>query len=386
MRQGPVDPGRRDVRLGHPRLEAADLDRPVPGRPGPHRRAGAGGQRGGRDERHQQGGEEGPRAPSSGHRGTVATGRRGRVLPGPAGLAGLGRAVLPATARAGPTTSRSPSCWSAAGAEVEPRWSTSRTGPGRVAGGAGALRRTSYLAGTPRTRKVRAVDAARRAAPSSPRTRGRAPARRPRRRRSARGCWRRWPRSSPRRATRRRRSPTPCRVARVSRGTFYALFASKEQCFLEAYRHGVDVLRRAHPRGRRAPTGRRLARAAARRPCAPTCDDARRRAALRPRPTCSRSTSPARRARRARRGAAALRRALPARPSSARAASAPTPAALRRRALRPRRRRRPARRARACASGDADAPGRARGPTLHRLRIAFLAGAAPPTRPPTRRS
>src|SRR4051812_20897482 len=32
------------------------------------------------------------------------------------------------------------------------------------------------------------------------------------------------------------------RIARVSRGTFYALFASKEQCFLEAYRHGVDVL------------------------------------------------------------------------------------------------------------------------------------------------
>jgi AcrR family transcriptional regulator len=32
------------------------------------------------------------------------------------------------------------------------------------------------------------------------------------------------------------------RAARVSRGTFYALFASKEECFLEAYRHGVDVL------------------------------------------------------------------------------------------------------------------------------------------------
>jgi AcrR family transcriptional regulator len=32
------------------------------------------------------------------------------------------------------------------------------------------------------------------------------------------------------------------RVARVSRGTFYAQFASKEDCFLEAYRHGVDVL------------------------------------------------------------------------------------------------------------------------------------------------
>jgi AcrR family transcriptional regulator len=32
------------------------------------------------------------------------------------------------------------------------------------------------------------------------------------------------------------------RAARVSRGTFYALFSSKEQCFLEAYRHGVEVL------------------------------------------------------------------------------------------------------------------------------------------------
>lgn len=32
------------------------------------------------------------------------------------------------------------------------------------------------------------------------------------------------------------------RGARVSRGTFYALFDSKEACFLEAYRHGVDVL------------------------------------------------------------------------------------------------------------------------------------------------
>lgn len=32
------------------------------------------------------------------------------------------------------------------------------------------------------------------------------------------------------------------RAARVSRGTFYALFASKEECFVEAYRHGVEVL------------------------------------------------------------------------------------------------------------------------------------------------
>jgi AcrR family transcriptional regulator len=32
------------------------------------------------------------------------------------------------------------------------------------------------------------------------------------------------------------------RLARVSRSTFYALFDSKEACFVEAYRHGVDVL------------------------------------------------------------------------------------------------------------------------------------------------
>jgi AcrR family transcriptional regulator len=32
------------------------------------------------------------------------------------------------------------------------------------------------------------------------------------------------------------------RGARVSRGTFYALFPSKEACFLESYRHRVDVV------------------------------------------------------------------------------------------------------------------------------------------------
>ena len=83
-------------------------------------------------------------------------------------------------------------------------------------------------------------------------------------------CWRGWCRPSPRRATRRPPSPTPCALARVSRGTFYALFASKEACFLEAYRHGVDVLEDARARGRPR-RGRRLARAAARRACAPTC-------------------------------------------------------------------------------------------------------------------
>src|SRR4051794_3179583 len=32
------------------------------------------------------------------------------------------------------------------------------------------------------------------------------------------------------------------RAARVSRGTFYAQFASKEECFLEAYKYGIDVM------------------------------------------------------------------------------------------------------------------------------------------------
>ena len=32
------------------------------------------------------------------------------------------------------------------------------------------------------------------------------------------------------------------RTARVSRGTFYALFSSKEECLIEGYRYGVDVL------------------------------------------------------------------------------------------------------------------------------------------------
>ncbi len=32
------------------------------------------------------------------------------------------------------------------------------------------------------------------------------------------------------------------RAAKVSRGTFYALFSSKEECLIEGYRYGVDVL------------------------------------------------------------------------------------------------------------------------------------------------
>ena len=50
------------------------------------------------------------------------------------------------------------------------------------------------------------------------------------------------------------------RAARVSRGTFYAQFASKEDCFLEAYRHGIDVLagaRSARPCAPRTATGSR---------------------------------------------------------------------------------------------------------------------------------
>jgi AcrR family transcriptional regulator len=46
------------------------------------------------------------------------------------------------------------------------------------------------------------------------------------------------------------------RHARVSRGTFYALFESKEACFIEAYRHGVDVLvDRVAVAARQAPGG-----------------------------------------------------------------------------------------------------------------------------------
>jgi AcrR family transcriptional regulator len=33
-----------------------------------------------------------------------------------------------------------------------------------------------------------------------------------------------------------------CRAARISRGTFYALFEGKEDAFLQAHRHGIDVL------------------------------------------------------------------------------------------------------------------------------------------------
>ena len=110
----PSTPGARDVRLGHPRLEAADLDRPVPDDPRPHRGAGAGGQRGGSDERRQQGGEEGPRAPSSGHRGTVATRRRRASSRGsvastgapPLGSAARRRGLTRSAERAEPTPGR----------------------------------------------------------------------------------------------------------------------------------------------------------------------------------------------------------------------------------------------------------------------------------------
>jgi len=45
------------------------------------------------------------------------------------------------------------------------------------------------------------------------------------------------------------------RAARVSRGTFYAEFASKEECFLEAYRHGVEVLEQRIDAAVRIPAG-----------------------------------------------------------------------------------------------------------------------------------
>ena len=55
------------------------------------------------------------------------------------------------------------------------------------------------------------------------------------------------------------------RAARVSRGTFYALFASKEACFLEAYRHGVEVLEARIDAAVREPRGTGA------RGCAPGC-------------------------------------------------------------------------------------------------------------------
>ena len=88
-----------------------------------------------------------------------------------------------------------------------------------------------------------------------------------------------------------------CRAARVSRGTFYEQFAGKEEAFLEAYRHGIDVLQAAsaRPCATRTATGSRA--------CAPGCARTSRRsptsrASLAP--TCSRSTPPARRAQAAR--------------------------------------------------------------------------------------
>ena len=99
------------------------------------------------------------------------------------------------------------------------------------------------------------------------------------------------------------------RLARVSRGTFYALFASKEACFLESYRHGVDVLvdRVAPPSAPRTATGSRA--------CAPGLRAYLRTLAGEPRFARTHllevhAAGPAR-AGRARRRAVALRRALP---------------------------------------------------------------------------
>ena len=75
------------------------------------------------------------------------------------------------------------------------------------------------------------------------------------------------------------------RRARVSRGTFYELFDSKEACLAAGYRLGTDALARARDRGRaraRATGARSFASA-----CAPTCRRSTRIAPSRA-STCSR--------------------------------------------------------------------------------------------------
>ena len=103
------------------------------------------------------------------------------------------------------------------------------------------------------------------------------------------------------------------RLARVSRGTFYALFDSKEACLAAAYRPRLEVLEERITRGRarRRRTGARSCALGLRA----YLRDARGRAALRARATCS-SGRRSGREREAR--AAPLRRPLRARPSRAR--------------------------------------------------------------------
>jgi AcrR family transcriptional regulator len=50
------------------------------------------------------------------------------------------------------------------------------------------------------------------------------------------------------------------RAARVSRGTFYAQFSSKEECFLSAYQYGIDVIVERIRAGIRAERGDWVAR------------------------------------------------------------------------------------------------------------------------------
>ena len=243
------------------------------------------------------------RPAGSGRRPAGARRRRARHA------AGCGGARLAQHGAPGPTTSRSPSCWSRRAPRSSRAARRRRRAAGGVAGGAGAevVVPCGYAAVPV---GYVAVDAARRALPRRRAPRRRAAARRARRRRSARGCWRRWRRPWPRRATPPRPSPTRCasRASRAGRSTRCS--RRKEACFLEAYRHGVDVLVEPRPRGRPR-RGRRLGRAS----CAPalraylrTLDE---RAALRPHLPARGARRGAARAGRARRRAAALRRALP---------------------------------------------------------------------------
>ena len=102
------------------------------------------------------------------------------------------------------------------------------------------------------------------------------------------------------------------RLARVSRGTFYELFASKEACLAAAYRLGIEVLEERVARGRRR--SGRLARGAALGIRA-YLRDAGRRAALRARVPARDPRAGS--ARSARRAVAPLRRAATARASRA---------------------------------------------------------------------
>ena len=113
------------------------------------------------------------------------------------------------------------------------------------------------------------------------------------------------------------------RIARVSRGTFYALFASKEACFLESYRHGVDVLVDRVRAAVRAEDGDWVARLrAGLRAYLRTLAGEPRFARTLPARGPRRGTA---RAGRARRRPAALRRALPRPRSRPRSRSATAP-------------------------------------------------------------